>query len=277
MKRVLGSVWGFLANFWERLLFAFVGFASLLFAFRFLSSGDITAASATFAVAFFSFFYSNLARFKRFKGLGFEAELWEDKQKEAEDLIHRLKNVVSIYTREIITNNVMRGRWSSGSAWPERWRLFAELVEKHNELGQEIDFSDLKRKIDGIFLFDVCQPLSTSVRQPIEAAKSEARDKINEEFGNPIKDLEGYNRRVQELNAIRPVLKDLFIRSEKENIAQAILDNAQLAANVLKDSFSINVDYEATTIEKLETVARLHKNRPLDVTPELIAMADEQK
>jgi hypothetical protein len=57
---------------------------------------------------FLQFFYSNLARFKRFKGLGFEAELWEDKQKEAADLIDRLKNVVAIYSREVVMAQVSR-------------------------------------------------------------------------------------------------------------------------------------------------------------------------
>jgi hypothetical protein len=62
---------------------------------------QMTNAGIVFGLGFLSFIYANVARFKRFKGLGFEAELWEDKQKEAADLIDRLKNVVSIYTREV--------------------------------------------------------------------------------------------------------------------------------------------------------------------------------
>lgn len=65
-------------------------------------------------MAFFSFFYSRLSQFK---GFGFEAELWEDKTKEAEGLIERLKSVVEISTREIVLTKVMQGRWSDGADW----------------------------------------------------------------------------------------------------------------------------------------------------------------
>lgn len=100
MKYLLGN--------WERLLFGLVGCACLGFGFHFIFEEKITSASAVFAIGFFSFLYSNLARFKRFKGLGFEAELWEDKQKEAADLIDRLKNVVAIYSREVVMAQVSR-------------------------------------------------------------------------------------------------------------------------------------------------------------------------
>jgi hypothetical protein len=148
-------------NGWERILFGLVGFACLILCFRALWSGQITAGVALFGMAFFSFFYSNLARFKRFKGLGFEAELWEDKQKEAADLIDRLKGIVSTYTREIVMGNVMRGRRGGGEDWEKRWALFDELTGKHTELGQDIDFSPLKREMDG-FSF-----LTSATRLPI--------------------------------------------------------------------------------------------------------------
>ena len=71
-----------------------------------------------FGLGFLSFIYANVARFKRFKGLGFEAELWEDKQKEAADLIERLREVVSIYSREVILGKVRAGRFANGPDWP---------------------------------------------------------------------------------------------------------------------------------------------------------------
>jgi hypothetical protein len=129
---------------WEQLFFGLVGLVLLFFSFSRLWAEDLAGASATFAMAFFSFIYSNIARFKRFKGLGFEAELWEDKQKEAEQLIDRLKSVVSVYTREVVLQRVLQGRLSDGSKWQDNWALYDDLVSKHNELGQKIDFSDLK-------------------------------------------------------------------------------------------------------------------------------------
>jgi hypothetical protein len=62
----------FLEKYWERVLFGVVGFALLGYSFWYLSLMQITEASAVFAMSFLSFIYSNLARFKRFKGLGFK-------------------------------------------------------------------------------------------------------------------------------------------------------------------------------------------------------------
>ena len=75
--------------------------------------------------------------------MGFEAELWEDKQKEAADLIDRLKNIVKVYTHEIVMMKVMAGRWNDGPQWQSRWALYEELVGEHDTLGQKIDFLPL--------------------------------------------------------------------------------------------------------------------------------------
>lgn len=274
---MLKAIWTILKDYWERLLFRLVGFSCLIFGFIFLYEEKITYASAVFAIAFFSFIYSNLARFKRFKGLGFEAELWEDKQKEAADLIDRLKNVVTIYTREIIMNNVMRGRFSSGENWKARWALYDEFVNQLDELGQKIDFTDLKRKMDGIFIFDACTPLSSAVRQSLDNAKSKAREIISKEFGSPITDLDGYNKKTQMLNAITYPMEDMFHRSENENIAQDILDKARAADAALQRDFSISADLDQNVIQKLETLAKLHNQRPLRISDEMIALADREK
>lgn len=265
-------VWKFLRDYWERLLFGLVGFACLIFGFKFLYDEKVPYASAVFALAFFSFLYSNLSRFKRFKGLGFEAELWEDKQKEAADLIERLKSVVAVYTREVVMNNVLRGRWGDGADWKARWALYDELVNQHDMLGQKIDFSDLKRKIDGIFIFDLCTPLESSVNETISKAKKEARKAIEIEFGSPITDVEGYGRKLQKLNAIGGFVDDAFHRSEYDNIAQEILGKASAAKISLQRDFSINVDFDPRVTQKLKRVAKLHDNRPLKIDDKLIEM-----
>lgn len=103
-------MWNFFKEYGQQIFFGAVGLIFLSFSFYSLYGQDVAGASATFAMAFLCFIYSNVSRFKRFKGLGFEAELWEDKQKEAEHLIDRLKAVVSVYTREVVVQKVMQGR-----------------------------------------------------------------------------------------------------------------------------------------------------------------------
>ena len=266
--KILGKF--FLSN-WERIFFGLVGFTCLLFSLKLLYNDKITSGSAIFGIGFLSFLYSNLARFKKFKGLGFEAELWEDKQKEAADLIDQLKSIVSAYTREIVMGNVMRGRWGGGGdQWTDRWALFEELTRKHTELGQDINFSQLKHDVDSVFIFDICSPLSSSVRQAIEKCKADAHQQIRQRYGSPITDLEGWNSDLAKLNDVDSVFDLLFERAKTENIAQIVLDTAAIAQTKLQSSFSLTLEYEPELIERLEAMIQVIQHRPIAVTQQLI-------
>lgn len=266
----------FILEHWEQMFFATVGILLLGFSFLLLWSNDVAGASATFAMAFFSFFYSNIARFKRFKGLGFEAELWDDKQKEAEQLIDRLKDVVSVYTREIVIGRVMQGRWGGGGKWRGHWDLYDELVERHSELGQEIDFSDLKRTLDSIFIFDIIGPFYETLHQSIVKAQAEAREVIKKEFGNPIKDADGYGKRNRQLHSIPDEIGNLFEISKQGDVAQHILDWARGAQCKFKDFFGIEVRLDKVAIEKLSKISQLYRSGPLEISDELVALADRE-
>jgi len=132
-----------IAEHWQKILFAAFGFIPLYFCFSYLRKGDITGVGVTFSIAFLSFLYSNLSQFKRIKGFGFEAERWEDKQKEAEILIDRLKNVVEIYSNQIVMHKITQNRWGGGSRWQEVWALFDELTMQHISLGQSSNIASL--------------------------------------------------------------------------------------------------------------------------------------
>jgi hypothetical protein len=260
---------------WERILFGCVGFLCLVLCLRALLSSQITAGSVLFGMAFFSFFYSNLARFKRFKGLGFEAELWEDKQKEAADLIDRLKGIVSTYTREIVMGNIMRGRWGGGGEWESRWALFDELTGKHSELGQEIDFTALKYEIDSVFIFDICNPLADSSRRSIEKAKSTVIGNLTQKYGSPVTDVDRWNADHAALREVHSNLEgELFKRAGKEDIAQAILKLAEDARAKLTAAFSVTPEFNPMVLERLRSMSKIICNRPITVSPELIDWAE---
>ncbi|MGV7120313.1 hypothetical protein [Sphingopyxis sp. 550A] len=265
----------YLSGNWERVLFALVGIACLTFGFVFIFDEKITSASAVFAIGFFSFLYSNLARFKRFKGLGFEAELWEDKQREAADLIDRLKNVVAIYSREVVMAQVMRGRWSSGADWKANWLLYDELVGQHDALGQKIDFAPLKRDIDQVFLFDMSHHLGSALQKSVENARSEARKKIETEFGSSVRDNAGHNAHYTQFRKIRFDTKDMYSR-RSENLAQDLLDQAAKAKEAFQRDFGIEVHFDDEVLRHLARVSQWFAEQPLSVTDEMIGMAEKE-
>lgn len=239
-----------------------------------LWQGDITAASASFGLGFLSFIYANVARFKKFKGLGFEAELWEDKKKEAEHLIERLKEVVSIYTREIVLSKVKDGRWSDGDNWQERWKLYDVLVQQHTTLGQQINFSSLKKEVDDYFLFDMVMPQWEKCRKALNASNSNAHETINIRFGSPIRDSIGYGAELEKLRAINIHIEDPLSVSRRENLAEYALNLMIEAKDGFKSTFDVPFEIDTAVLHRLAAISKLYDDRPVKVNDELIAWAD---
>lgn len=259
---------------WERYLFVLVGGAFLVASFKFLVDQNLAFFSTTFGVSFFCFFYSNLARFKRFKGLGFEAELWEDKQKEAAELIDRLKNVVTVYTREIVMGKVMNGRWGGVAQWRSNWNLYDELVSKHSELGQEIDFSRLKHQMDSVFIFDICSPIISILKDTLSRQSNEIVNSLKGEFGSPITDLPGYNTKMDLLRHTPRLFEDSFERSEVGNLPQDLLDFIESTSRFTQNAFNVSPAFDQPNVDRLRILADLRRRGPLEVTDQLIDWAD---
>ena len=262
---------------WEQAFFGIVGLIFLTFSFNGLLTENVAEASATFAMAFLSFIYANVSRFKRFKGLGFEAELWEDKQKEAEQLIDLLKEVVSVYTREIVMGRVKQGRWGDGANWSEIWSLYRELVDKHSDLGQDIDFRDLKRNMDQYFIFDLVLCQVGGMRKPIWDGRGKARKAIEKEFGSPIRDNAGYSCRFDQLRDIPENLDNMFEIAQEDDLAARVLDWGKVCKEKLKRDLSVIIELDDEAVVALIAISRLHSAGPIEVTPDLISRTVEKE
>ncbi len=259
----------------EGVLFRIVGLFLFVFGLKYLIANDVTAFAIMFGISFFCFFYANIARFKKFKGLGFEAEHWDDKQKEAEALIDRLKKINGIYSKEILLNKVVEGRWGTKKSWAENWKLYDEITEQHSELGQSISFSETKKTMDRYFLFDLIYPHYEKVRKAIWDGSSAARKVITEEFGSPIVDSTGYNKRTKELHSIKDKLENPFSFTKEGVLAETVITWYMTAKADLKDEFGVDIIVDDTIIENLQNYDKLEKQDILEITPELLLLADK--
>ncbi|MCF3972176.1 hypothetical protein [Paracoccus salsus] len=258
-----------------RALFFLVGLAFLAFTFHFFITSNLKGAVATFAMAFLSFFYSDLTRFKKIKGWGFEAELWEQKQKEAEDLIQRLKSVVSVYTRELMLNKVLRGRYGGGGdGWADHWRVYNELVERHTELGQEIDFSGLKRRLESIFLFDIVVRRYGGVRGKISDAIGELRVQSSSEK-MPATQGDARARSAANLAKISEDPGNLFeMALQGKNVARHVLCWGKSVQSELKENFDVDVIFDEEDLKLLEKLAEDFESGGLPINEKTIALSE---
>jgi hypothetical protein len=267
-------MWAWIRNNWERSFLFLIALVFLVFSIQFFLKAEVAGATAAFVMFFLCLIYGNVSRFKRFKGLGFEAELWEDKQKEAADLIDRLKNIVQVYTREIVMMKVMAGRLGGGSKWLDRWALYEELVGQHDTLGQKIDFRLLKEKIYRVMVFDAVSLLSSKIQECLSNAHSRAQGLIAAEFGNPIKNAAGYGSRLQELNALKFEFRGLFKASETQNVARLVLNDIEKTVLGLREKFGIEVELPADQMAKLRKIDDLFQVGDFRNDPKLMQWAD---
>lgn len=112
---------------WESLLFKVSGFGLISLAVYFPFIGEVPGATLCAAVGLILTFLARLSQFKRFKGWGFEAEKWEEKQQEAEKLVESLKGIAALTAREVMLQSIKSGRWGSGQRWEDHWKLFEEV------------------------------------------------------------------------------------------------------------------------------------------------------
>lgn len=260
----------------ERLALFVVGLIFLVFAMLKVNDDKVAEAGGVALIAVMCFVFANLTRFKKFKGLGFEGELWEEKQQEAENLIERLKSVVSIYTQEIIRGTVQQGRFADGKRWQKVWPLYDQLTARHEELGQQIDFSGLKRELDTYFLFDMCMNVK-GFNQALFNAQSAANDKLKKEFGSVVTDQDRFGERLAQLRSITFWIADPFAIAQQGNLARKMLSVAEETAASLKEHFDVELLLAEPDKEKLLFIATTWDNRPVPVTDQLISLADRSQ
>ena len=268
---------GLVREHWERIVFSLIGLCFVSFSIYFLWIDKLTEAIATFGMFFISFVLSSLSRFKRFKGLGIEAELWEDKKKEAASLIERLKKVVTIYSKEILMARAMSGRLGPHEGWKSHWNLFEKLTSEHKELGHSIDFTEERSYFEALFVFDIVSHISKNLFLPIKNGKAEAKKLMDTKFGSPIRDVTGYNHEVEVWRTIQVSVKDAFEVSLESNLAGITIDLVVNSKRTLSEHFEIDIHLDRDLLDILGKVSAQIESGNLEITDELIRLADPQK
>ena len=244
-----------------------------------IANDSLARASLLAAIGVFFMIMPKFNRIKRLKALSIEAELWEETKKEADDLIERMRDIIEIYSNEIISEKAKAGRFDSGGDWHSIWSLFDKINDQGKMLNKKIDLSPAKKVADDIFLFDMTLPLAKLVVYTIDKTKKNIEARIEMELGgpepgNPIRDPNAYAAQRERLNAIRGKLDDeFFVIAKRGNLAREVLDLLRNAETAFRRDFELELPITDETRRRLEQISVLSDNRPVKVTPELIEWA----
>jgi len=120
----------------------------VLFGFGvFLATEDkIEGAMTTYGAASICLIFAFLARFKKFKGPGIEAELWEGKMEEAKEVIKSLQSLSVAVSKPIISSITLMGRGDSSMSKRDKYKFVGQLekILRDHDIPEDIIEESLK-------------------------------------------------------------------------------------------------------------------------------------
>ena len=135
IRRLRGYLW---TMKWVSNSIIALGAVSLLAAGLYLTLEDRTGSAATaLSFGFLLVVMLLLAKFRRFKGFGFEAEMWEEKQAEAENLIERLKALSKSMVQQMAADSANIGLMNLGTTLTIRH--FEENLARLRAILRQVD------------------------------------------------------------------------------------------------------------------------------------------
>ena len=181
----------------------------------------MTTAALCFGLCIFVFLY----RFKRFKGLGFEGELWEQEMEKAAELRRILKDLSQRVGEYIFWQLGPGSRWTDTTK--QRFSIIERTQQNLEAVGidrQEIE--ELKRPWHKVVMRDLANPITERVSDAAKRTAEQLEKKIRD-FGGavPAEKAAEYDALHKELGALRDYpkqLNKLIWRDDYENVPRLL-------------------------------------------------------
>jgi hypothetical protein len=147
------------------------------------------SAGAAWGLGFLLMILLLLSKFKRFKGFGFEAELWEEKQAEAAVLVDQLKGLSKVISKQIASMAARMGLWDSALSLAQLADCLEDLQGQLAAIGisdreREEALQSLYQRIEGAYRFAARGMVSDAFNLEREAL-AKARDSGDLEKSRP--------------------------------------------------------------------------------------------
>ena len=142
---------------------------------------NIGAATATYGAAVISLIFAFLPEFKKFKGLGIEAELLDRKIEETDKLLRQLRDITTPIAEMLFSSAARAGRYGSNMSNRQKYELVQKIESELKKCG--IDESSLeKAKEDWHYfvIFDLTCPIISKVSSKLQPIQHELAEKIRE-------------------------------------------------------------------------------------------------
>ena len=155
------------------------------------------------AAAFLFLFFAFLSRFKKIKGFGLEAELWEQVQHDAETMIRELRQLALITAAPVTRLSATIGYFDSHYENNELHKLIM-LIEKSlikNGISKD-EIESIKQPFHRRVVRSLYTPITKAISKKLNDKFDAASVEISKRHPQPIQDTAVYNREIAESREI---------------------------------------------------------------------------
>lgn len=214
----------------------------------------VGAATATYTAAVLSLIFAFLPEFKKFKGLGIEAELLDKKIEETDKLLKQLRDITAPISEMLISSTARAGRWGSGMPRSQKYELLQRIENELKKCG--VDDSQLEQaKSDWHFYntFDLAAPVFKKITEKLRPIQQE-REKALNSFKQPITPdrIAEHESLIQSRNIVNKEIEDL-------RDLQQIKNQANLADQIresISKSEALNSEEKTDLIKEIDEELR---------------------
>ena len=257
----------------ESLFLKLIGFSLIGIAVYQVFMTNIPAATLCAAIGVLLLFLARFSQFKRFKGWGFEAEMWEEKQEEATKLLASMKKIAALNSREIILNAVTSGRFGSGKRWKDTWNLFDEIKEIQGGVIEDSVIKEIKKRVDDWFLRDMISAEYSVIKSQVSEGCEKAMHHLSLKTSGHFAEGDILKDKSDKINSLNQFGGDILALASKRQLSSSILNWWADAKNTFAN-LSVVIDVDPSVLTRLSKYEFLESLSEVPVSADLINAAD---
>lgn len=233
--------------------------ALILFAFGVVLSfqDQVTAAAVTYSAAVLSLIFAFLPEFKKFKGLGIEAELLDKKIEEADILLSQLRDISIPIAEMLLSSTARMGRWDSGMPRHKKHDLVQRIERELRKVGvSDTQLEQAKEDWHYYNIIDLSRPVFKSITEALQPHLKERENALSQ-FPQPITPerkseyeqlIENRNIALKEIQDLRNI-QQLKNQSELPTLLTESVSNSNLLSSDEKNSLASNIEEKTQDID----------------------------
>lgn len=232
--------------------------AALLISTSNLIEFDILRFISLVSAGIISIIIASVSKFRRFKGFGIEAELWDSKQEEAAYMIESFKNMMEASYSQILMSKVKEGTYDPTHRWKGIREIRSQFESSLQSVGIGHPLSSISNEFDNHIIWNLSNKVVRLIFKSIDIARKENSNSL---------DYSKFPKYNDQINLLREAEKRQAADTLRQEWARIKLEAAP---------HNINFKNEILIESYIDKIEILENSSPIVLDSALVALLDSE-